>query len=254
MYANPYTKRVFTRCFCCLSELIAQLIKLPSCTFAVAYACPDYYHDFFYIYARYSIQWRERRLKIRWLRLILIGGVVENHLLHFKLANTNSGITFPSDINIPRNRSLGCARYRVIIYKFANRNVFFFLRIKKTNHIPINHPIRFFGYLVSLNISALISQSNIFFFLSVKPALDTRRQHPFPSLSISSSYRFPATISSAYWPARLARLDLSSALRNPRLEQFMESDKLEKTKMIRLRAYLPSGACNKIKRRDYGWW
>lgn len=47
---------------------------------AVVYASPDCYHDFFYINARYSIQlgfqWRERRLKIRWLRLILIGGVV----------------------------------------------------------------------------------------------------------------------------------------------------------------------------------
>lgn len=163
----------------------------------------------------------------------------------WEASNTNYGITFPSNINIPRNRSPGCPRYRVIIYKFANKNVFFFLRIK-TNYMLIQYASLDLQYLWTF---LLLFHDPIFFFFFFFYQIRARRQH----LSIPSSYRFPATVSSAYWPiARIARLDLSSALRNPRLEQFMESDKLEKTKMIRLRAYLPSGACNKIKRRDYG--
>lgn len=48
--------------------------------------------------------------------------------------------------------------------------------------------------------------------------------------------------------------DLSSALRNPRLEaeQFMESDKLAKAKMIRLGRIFSPGPRNKIKSRDTG--
>lgn len=116
-----------------------------------------------------------------------------------------------------------CVIIKHIIYVFHNIFSEYYSPSSKPNYI-----FDIFGYF-----SSIFDLIYFFFFYQTFTQHSTTLFHPISCIG------------------QLAR-DLSSALRNPRLEQFMESDKLEKTKMIRLRAYLPSGACNKIKRRDYG--
>lgn len=131
MFANPYTsKRVFTRRFCCLSELIVQLIN---CFLVHVRRSTPRTIMTSLMHARYSIRIRGNDLKNRRLRLILIGDVVDK-LLRFELESLSP------PINIPRNQFVDCARVESIIYRFANEKVYFSNTVtnNKIHHLCIS--------------------------------------------------------------------------------------------------------------------
>lgn len=129
----------------------------------------------------------------------------------WEASNTNYGITFPSNINIPRNRSPGCPRYRVIIYKFANKNVFFFLRIK-TNYMLIQYASLDLQYLWTFLLLFHDPIFFFFFFFLSNPRSTTTPFHPF-FVPISSHHFLRVLADSSHRSPRFIIGVTESALR-----------------------------------------